>query len=170
VLLTMYYDLMSYLAQSYARSVSVGLTLLQARTTVVAQIVNLLALADLAPFHDIIKIMIVIAKKKKKNHVVPAPPPPPPMRQQPTQRSRFSCAVMSPPPAGYFPLSNSDTEEEEENEDEDAAEKQRKTMRVLPTMMKTHTRHTRHRNIFEIKIAFLSRFIFVSGNPYQLEI
>jgi hypothetical protein len=80
---------------------------------------------------------------------------------------------MSPPPAGYFPLSNSDTEEEEENEDEDDAEKQRKTMRVLPTMMKTHTRHTRHRSvehIFEIKIAFLSRFIFVSGNPYQLEI
>jgi hypothetical protein len=50
VLLTTYYDLMAYLAQSNARSVSVGLTLLQARTTVVAQLVNLLALADLAPY------------------------------------------------------------------------------------------------------------------------
>jgi hypothetical protein len=47
VLLTMYYDLMSYLAQSYARRVSVGLTLLQARTTLIAHLVNLLALADL---------------------------------------------------------------------------------------------------------------------------
>jgi hypothetical protein len=71
VLLTMYYDLMSYLAQSYARSISVGLTLVQARTTVVAQLVNLLAVADLAPLGEIIKIMTVIAKK-----LMPAPPPP----------------------------------------------------------------------------------------------
>jgi hypothetical protein len=69
VLLTMYYDLMSYLAQSYARSVSVGLTLLQARPTVVAQLINLLA--DLAPFHDIIKIMTAITKQ-----VMHAPSPP----------------------------------------------------------------------------------------------
>jgi hypothetical protein len=35
LLLTMYYDLMSYLALTYAQSIRVGLSLLQARTTVV---------------------------------------------------------------------------------------------------------------------------------------
>jgi hypothetical protein len=115
VLLTMYYDLMAYLAQSYARSVSVGLTLLQARTTVVAQLVSLLALPDLAPNHDIIKTMTTIAKQVKN-----APPLPPPPRQQPVRRSRFSCAVMIAPPDGYLPPRSSDTQDEEvEDDDED---------------------------------------------------
>jgi hypothetical protein len=112
VLLTMYCDLMSYLAQCYARSVSFGLTLLQPPTTVVAQLVNLLALADLAPYHKTIKIMTSIAKQ-----VMPAPPPP--TRQQPVRRSRFSCAVTSAPPDGYVLPSSSDTEDDEEGEDED---------------------------------------------------
>jgi hypothetical protein len=113
-LLTMYYDFMAYLAQSYARSVSVGLTLLQARTTVVAQLVNLLALGDLAPYHDIIKTMTAIAKQVK-----PAPPLPHPPRQQPVRCSRFSCAVMSAPPDGYFPPGSSDAQDEEEEDDEE---------------------------------------------------
>jgi hypothetical protein len=111
VLLTMYYDLMAYLAQSYARSVRIGLTLLHARTTVVAQLVNLLALADLAPYHDIIKTMTAIAKQVK-----PAPPlPTPPPRQQPLRL----CAVMGAPPDGYIPPGSSDTQYEEEEDDEE---------------------------------------------------
>jgi hypothetical protein len=134
-LLTMYYDLMAYLAQSYPRSVSVGLTLLQARTTAVAQLVNLLALADLAPYHDIIKIMTAIAKQVK-----PAPPlPPPPPRQQPVRLSRISCAVMSAPPDGYLPPGSSDTQDEEEedndendNDEANAAEDNESTDHSIP--------------------------------------
>jgi hypothetical protein len=37
LLLTMYYDFISYLALTYAQSIRVGLTLIQARTTVVLQ-------------------------------------------------------------------------------------------------------------------------------------
>jgi hypothetical protein len=59
VLLLMYYDLMSLFAHRDACSISVGLTLLLVRTTVVAQLVNLLALADLASYHEILKIMTV---------------------------------------------------------------------------------------------------------------
>jgi hypothetical protein len=62
-LLTMCYDLLSYLAQSYARSISVGLILVKARTTVVAELVKLLAVADLATFHNIIKIMTATAEQ-----------------------------------------------------------------------------------------------------------
>jgi hypothetical protein len=106
---------MSYLAQSYARSISLGLTLVQAPTTVVAQLVNLLAVADLAPFHEIIKIVTVIAKQ-----VMPAPPSPPlPTQQQPARRSRFSCADISAPPDGYFPPSSSEGEDENEDDEED---------------------------------------------------
>jgi hypothetical protein len=120
VLLTMYYDLMSLFAQSYARSISVGLTLLQARTTVVAQLVNLLALADLAPYHE---IPTVIAKQ-----VIPAPPPP---TQQRAQRSRFSCAIMSAPPDGYLPPSSSDTEEEDEDSVNEAEDDESSAQSVL---------------------------------------
>jgi hypothetical protein len=42
-LLTMYYDFMSYLALTYAQSIRVGLSLLQARTTVVIQLQSLLS-------------------------------------------------------------------------------------------------------------------------------
>jgi hypothetical protein len=121
VLLTMYYDLMSLFAQSYAHSISVGLTLLQARTTVVAQLVNLLALADLAPYHE---IPPVIAKQ-----VIPAPPPP--TQQQRAQRSRFSCAIMSAPPDGYLPPSSSDTEEEDEDSVNEAEDDESSAQSVL---------------------------------------
>jgi hypothetical protein len=69
VLLAMYYDLMSHLAEYYTRSVSAGLQLLHARTTVVGQLVHLQQNADLAQFHDTINIMIIIARQ-----IMPAPP------------------------------------------------------------------------------------------------
>ena len=56
MLLAVYFDLMSHLAENYTRSVTAGLQHLQARTTVVAQLVHLQHNADLAPFHDIIHI------------------------------------------------------------------------------------------------------------------
>jgi hypothetical protein len=115
LLLTMYYDFMSYLALTYAQSIRVGLALLQARTTVVVQLQSLLQLTDLADYQDIIRIIVIIAKQ-----MLPAPPPPPlppPLRQP--RESRFSCAVMSAPPDGYMLPSSSDTSEyEEEEEDE----------------------------------------------------
>jgi hypothetical protein len=116
LLLTMYYDFMSYLALTYAQSIRVGLALLQARTTVVLQLQSLLQLTDLADYQDIIRTMVIIAKQ-----MLPAPPPPPvpPPVQQP-RVSRFSCAVMSAPPDGYVLPSSSDTSEyEEEDEEED---------------------------------------------------
>ena len=114
LLLTMYYDFMSYLALTYAQSIRVGLTLLQARTTVVIQLQSLLQLADLADYQDIIRIMVIIAKQ-----MLPAPPPPPlpPVRQP--RVSRFSCAVMSAPPDGYVLPSSSDTSENEGEEEEE---------------------------------------------------
>jgi hypothetical protein len=114
LLLTMYYDFMSYLTLTYAQSIRVGLTLLQARTTVVIQLQSLLQLADLADYQDIIRIMVIIAKQ-----MLPAPPPPPlpPVRQP--RVSRFSCAVMSAPPDGYVLPSSSDTSENEEEEEEE---------------------------------------------------
>jgi hypothetical protein len=116
LLLTMYYDFMSYLALTYAQSIRVGLALLQARTTVVIQLQSLLQLTDFADYQDVIRIMVIIAKQ-----MLPAPPPPPlpPIRQP--WVSRFSCAVMSAPPDGYVLPSSTDTseyEEEEEEEDE----------------------------------------------------
>ena len=118
LLLTMYYDFMSYLALTYAQSIRVGLALLQARTTVVTQLQNLLHLTDLADYHSIIRTMVIIAKQ-----MLPAPPPPPvtPAVQQP-RVSRFSCAVMSAPPDGYMPPSSSDTSENEENEEDEEEE------------------------------------------------
>jgi hypothetical protein len=56
LLLTMYYDFMSYLALTYAQSIRVGLALLQARTTVVLQLQSLLQLTDLADDQDIIRL------------------------------------------------------------------------------------------------------------------
>jgi hypothetical protein len=50
--------------------------------------------------------MIIIAKQ-----VIPAPPAPEP----PRPRRRYSCAVMSAPPAGYFTPSDSESEENDSN-------------------------------------------------------
>jgi hypothetical protein len=99
----------------YTRSVNAGLQLLQARTTVVAQ---LLHNADLAPSHDVINIMIIIAMQ-----VMPLPPAPEP----PQPRRRYSCAVMSAQPAEYFPPSESKSEEDNsnsQNEEEEAEDSQ----------------------------------------------
>jgi hypothetical protein len=115
LLLTMYYDFMSYLALTYAQSIRVGLALLQARATVVLQLQSLLQLTDLADYQDIIRTMVIIAKQ-----MLPAPPPlplSPPVRQ--TRVSRFSCAVMSAPPDGYVLPSSSDPSEYEEEEEDD---------------------------------------------------
>jgi hypothetical protein len=139
VLLPMYYDLMSLFAHRDARSISVGLTLLLVRTTVVAQLVNLLALADLASYHEILKIMTVIAKQ-----VMPAPPPPP-TQQQRAQRSRYSCAVMRTQPDGYLPPSSSDTEEEDED-NVDCQQTMRALRKVHWAMKRTPTRPTQHHN------------------------
>jgi hypothetical protein len=116
LLLTMYYDFMSFLALRYAQSIRVGLSLLQARTTVVLQLQSLLQLTDLADYQDIIRVMVIIAKQ-----MLPAPPPPPaPPSVQQARVSRFSCAVMSAPLDGYVLPSSSDTSEyDEEEEDEE---------------------------------------------------
>jgi hypothetical protein len=115
LLLTMYYDFMSYLALTYAQSNRVGLSLLQARTTVVLQLQSLLQLTDLADYQDIIRVMVIIAKQ-----MLPAPPPPPaPPSVRQARVSRFSCAVMSAPPDGYVLSSSSDTSEYEEEEEDD---------------------------------------------------
>jgi hypothetical protein len=115
LLLTMYYDFMSYLALTYTQSIRVGLALLQARTTVVLQLQSLLQLTDLADYQDTIRTMVIIAKQ-----MLPAPPPPPvpPPVQQP-RVSRFSCAVMSAPLDGYVLPSSSDTSEYEEEDEEE---------------------------------------------------
>jgi hypothetical protein len=112
----MNYDFMSFLALTYAQSIRVGLSLLQARTTVVLQLQSLLQLTDLADYQDIIRVMVIIAKQ-----MLPAPPPPPaPPAVQQARVSRFSCAVMSAPPDGYVLPSSSDTSEyDEEEEDEE---------------------------------------------------
>jgi hypothetical protein len=103
LLLTMYYDFMSFLALTYAQSIRVGLSPLQARTTVVLQLQSLLQLTDLADYQDIIRVMVIIAKQ-----MLPAPPPPPaPPAVQQARVSRFSCAVMSAPPDGYVLPSSS---------------------------------------------------------------
>jgi hypothetical protein len=111
----MYYDFMSYIALTYAQSIRVGLALLQARTTVVIQLQNLLQLTHLADYKDIIRTMVIIAKQMLP---APSPPPVPPAVQQP-RASRFNCAVMSAPPDGYMPPSSSDTSEYEEEEEEE---------------------------------------------------
>jgi hypothetical protein len=72
LLLTMYYDFMSYLALSYAQSIRVGLVLLQACTTAVLQLQSLLQLTDLADYQDIIRTIVIIARQ-----MLPAPLPPP---------------------------------------------------------------------------------------------
>jgi hypothetical protein len=60
LLLTMYYDFMSYLALTYAQSIRVGLALLQGRTTVLLQLQSLLQLTYLADNQDIIRTMVII--------------------------------------------------------------------------------------------------------------
>ena len=97
ILLTMYYDFMAFLAVAYAKSIAVGFTILQARTTIVTQLNNLLELTDLAQYNNIIKIMLVIAKQ-----MLPAPPAPRILTPGPPPRTPHSrCAVMSAPPDGY---------------------------------------------------------------------
>jgi hypothetical protein len=115
LLLTMYSDFMSFLAFTYAQSIRVGLSLLQARTTVVLQLQSLLQLTDLADYQDIIRVMVIIAKQ-----MLPAPhPPPEPPSVRQARVSRFSCAVMSAPPDDYVLPSSSDTSEYDEEEDDE---------------------------------------------------
>ena len=111
LLLTMYYDFMAFLAVAYAKSMAVGFTLLQARTTIVSQLNNLLELTDLAGYNNIIKIMLVIAKQMR-----PAPPAPRIRNPGPPPRTpHLRCAVMSAPPDGYMPPSSDDTSSSEED-------------------------------------------------------
>ena len=111
LLLTMYYDFMAFLAVAYAKSMAVGFTLLQARTTIVSQLNNLLELTDLAGYNNIIKIMLVIAKQMR-----PAPPAPRIRNPGPPPRTpHLSCAVMSAPPDGYMPPSSEETSSSEED-------------------------------------------------------
>ena len=111
-LLTMYYDFMAFLAVAYATSIVEGFTLLQARTTIVCQLNNLLELTDLAEYDNIVKIMLVIAKQ-----MLPAPPAPRICTPGPPPRTpHLRCAVMSAPSDGYMPPSSEDTSSSEEDE------------------------------------------------------
>jgi MFS superfamily sulfate permease-like transporter len=67
----MYYGFMAFLAATYSKSIVVGFTLLQARTTVVTQLNNLLELTNLSRYEDIIKGMLIIAEQ-----MLPASPAP----------------------------------------------------------------------------------------------
>jgi hypothetical protein len=110
LLLTMYYDFMAFLTVAYAKSMAVGFTLLQARTTIVSQLNNLLELTDLSGYNNIIKIMLVLAKQMR-----PAPPAPRIRNPGPPPRTpHLRCAVMSAPPDGYMPPSSDDTSSSEE--------------------------------------------------------
>jgi hypothetical protein len=70
LLLTIYYDFMSFLALTYAQSIRGGLALLQARTTVVLQLQSLLQLTDLVDYQDIIRVMVIIAKQMLPLHLL----------------------------------------------------------------------------------------------------
>ena len=108
----MYYDFMAFLAVEYATSIAEGFTLLEARTTIVCQLNNLLELTDLAEYDNIIKIMLVIAKQ-----MLPAPPAPRIRAPGPPPRTpHLCCAVMSAPPDGYMPPSSEYTSSSEEEE------------------------------------------------------
>jgi hypothetical protein len=114
LLFMMYYDFMAFLAVSYSKSIVVGFTLLQARTTIVTQLNNLLELTDLSRYEDFIKVMLIIA-----NQMIPAPPAPrkPPLGLRP-RTPHLRCAVISSqPPDGFFPPSDENTSENDEEEE-----------------------------------------------------